>query len=67
MLATATVMAGLRWPPDTPPDTRMPSITPMPHLQTRRRVQMKHKGRKIRIKEPIQVSIKNIHRKYIYV
>ena len=32
----------------------------------RRRVQMKHKGRKIRIKKPIQVS-KNINGKYIYV
>ena len=28
----ATVTAGLRWPPDTPPLTRIPSTTPIPHL-----------------------------------
>ena len=34
MLATARDTAGLRCPPDTPPDTSMPSITPTPHLHT---------------------------------
>ena len=31
-VAMATVTAGLRCPPDTPPLTRTPSITPSPHL-----------------------------------
>ena len=31
-VATATVTAGLIWPPDTPPLTTMPSITPILHL-----------------------------------
>ena len=31
-VATATVTAGLICPPDTPPLTTMPSITPIPHL-----------------------------------
>ena len=29
----ATVIAGLRWPPDTPPLTMTPIITPTAHLQ----------------------------------
>ena len=32
-LATARVMAGLMWPPDTPPATSMPSATPTPRAQ----------------------------------
>ena len=31
-VAMATVTAGLRCPPDTPPLTKTPSITPSPHL-----------------------------------
>ena len=31
-VATATVTAGLIWPPDTPPLTTKPSIVPIPHL-----------------------------------
>ena len=31
-VAMATVTAGLRCPPETPPLTRTPSITPSPHL-----------------------------------
>ena len=31
-VAIATVTAGLRCPPDTPPLTSTPSITPRPHL-----------------------------------
>ena len=33
MEATATETAGLRCPPETPPDTRMPNNTPRPHLK----------------------------------
>ena len=32
-VAIATVTAGLRCPPETPPLTSTPSITPKPHLQ----------------------------------
>ena len=34
IVATATVTAGLRWPPDTPPLTTIPSVTPIPQLCT---------------------------------
>ena len=33
MLAMATVTAGLMWPPDTPPLTNIPRITPIAHLE----------------------------------
>ena len=35
-VAMATVTAGLRCPPETPPLTRTPSITPSPHLRESR-------------------------------